>query len=284
MAAELAAQIRAEQVNLEEVLDNHASAKMRFFISSPDQRKEGSFKLYFPEGMCPPLVTDDLNSSNSSELFLEISVAVDSNRASYVAPALQFNQYLEWLAVDIEWDEKKWLTEEDTPRPSNVLRRVSAEVYAHATLLSIKAGLDRFVRILSFYYPGIAGHTTWGRYGENGKPSGFMAVVARSKDQDSLLAEMDSSYRRWINLAVAPRDALTHYQDSTSCWHYLPEEQALVQTHAITDGKGNEYGFGIGTLGDYVREFYQLVDTSLLVLATRLPRRLQPSSRTCKVS
>ncbi|WRH66611.1 MAG: hypothetical protein RSE13_24155 [Planktothrix sp. GU0601_MAG3] len=106
-----------------------------------------------------------------------------------------------------------------------------------------------------------------------------MAIVLRGKDNDSLLAEIDAAYQQWIRLAVAPRDALMHYQDSKSCWHFLPEESAEIQTHWISDGKGNEYGFGIATIGEYVREFYQLADRTLLLLSTRLPCQLERRSK-----
>lgn len=269
---DIANYVRHLKIDLETLLSKHATAKMRFFTSAPDADFPESFKPWFPEGKAPPVLPLGADSSAWKARYEDISVAVDCIRSSYLAPALQLNNYLEWTATDIEWDEIKYDLEERDLRPSGMLRRVSSEAYAAATLLAIKSGLDRLVRILSFYYPGIAAHTTWGRY-EDGQPgSGFMAVVKKNMSTDRLLTTLDAAYIRWIKLAVAPRDALMHYEDATTTWHLMPEENALVPIHFVGDVKNQLHKYGVGVLSTYVNEWYKLIDETLLSLAVQLPK------------
>jgi hypothetical protein len=235
---------------------------------------------YFPKNVSPPSLPSDADPKAWTNLYEDLSTAVDSIAASYLAPALQLNNYLESSATDVEAEELRHVNP-DIELPSNVLRRVSTNAYAASVLLAVKSALDRLVRILAFYYPGIAGHTTWGRYDKKGNPSGFMAVVARGRESDALLAAAHEAYERWIRKAVAARDSLIHYRDAESHWYFLPEDRALVQTHAVEDTDGQSHGYGITSLCEFVGEWYQLADETLLRLAAKLPKppRISTSAR-----
>lgn len=263
---------------MEAVLDSHARAKMRFFVCAPNHAFPGSSAQWFPPGNLPPQLPLDTDNQAWTELYENIATEVDGIQASYLAPALHFNNYLESLAIDIEMEETKHDLAEDAPRPCNTLRRLSVDAYATSVLLAIKSGLDRLVRILSFYYPGIARHTTWGRFDKKGKPSGFMTVVERGMLNEQFLANLNAAHLRWIQQAVGPRDALIHYQDAISIWCFLPKSGALIQSHEVADADGQVHSYGINVLTSYVDEWYQLADSVLLTLATRLPK-VRPTSR-----
>jgi hypothetical protein len=271
-SVELAKHIRGRRWDLEKLLDAHGQAKMRFFVSAPAHAIEGS-ESWFPAGVSPPTLPEDADDAFWTNLYENISTAVDSIRSSYLAPGLQLNNYLESTATDLEWEETKYDLAVDAPRPSNMLRRVRPDVYAASVLLAIKSGLDRLVRIFSFYFKGIAPHTTWGRYRADGVPSGFMTVVAEGKLGDGFLHYLHDAYGAWIQAAVAPRDALIHYRDAESRWHFLAEERALTQTHVVTDADGTDSAYGLATLCDYVENWYRLADFALLTLASRLPNQ-----------
>jgi hypothetical protein len=179
---------------------------------------------------------------------------------------------LEWHALDVEWDVVKHTLPFDADRPSMGLRTVSIEVYWGAVMLAIKGALDRIVRVLYFYYPGIASHTTWGRYDVKGKASGFMSVVQRGKAGDALLAYFEQAYVDWIADSVAPRDALTHYKDPYSMWHLHADGHALVSSQHI-EGNNNElHSSDIATLCRRVQRWYDLADRTFEALAAMPPR------------
>ena len=274
-AREIADQIKARKRDLEKLLNSIEHAKMRFFVSQPDEYSAKLRSSLFCDFKPPVISCNDMTSDHVSTVFTDISTDVDGMKASYLAPGLHLNQYLEALASDVEWDEVKYDIEERESRPSNVLRRVSVEVHAHAVLVSLKSALDRLVRVFA-HYVGVSPHTTWGRYDEKGNPKSFMAEVARRKNDDELFRYLDDAYHKWISAAVAPRDVLIHYRDSVSTYTFLPDDGALVQTHIITKESDSSYGLNLDNLVLYVTEWYKLTDFVLLELAGRLPRRLMP--------
>jgi hypothetical protein len=271
-AIDVATSLRGLKFDEERLIDVHVRARMRFFLCSDAERNEGIMPLYFPAGAVPPELPGGAERAAWVTLLQDISVDVDGIIASYLAPALHCNNYLEWLAQDIEWEEKKYDSAPDTPHPSNILRRASAAAYGASTLVALKSALDRLILVLHYFYSGIARHTTWGHCNEKGKWSGFMALVERSKQQDALLASISEAYTRWIRGAVGPRDALIHYRDADSVWHYISDHQALMQTSVIVGPDGREHNFGADTLTFYVSEWYRLFESILLGLALRLPR------------
>lgn len=260
-----AAEIRSHKRNVDEDISRISESKMRFFLQS---------QKYSFDGKCTAGKEPSASNVSSSELdiFESISVAVDTIRPSYAAPAMHLNSYLECQAVDIEWDVTKHMLPIDAERMSMGLRSVSIEVYWSAVMLAIKGALDRLVRALHFFYPGIAAHTTWGRYDAKGKASGFMAVVQRGKDSDELLAYFDKAYTDWIAAAVAPRDALTHYQDPYSSWHLHPDGHSLASTQHIEDSSNHLHTLKTETLMDLVQRWYDLADHTFAGLASRQPR------------
>jgi len=270
-AVELANAIRDRSLDIEKLLDAHGQAKMRFFMSAPGRATEGA-ERWFPAGVCPPPLPGDANDASWTNLYEDICTAVDSICSSYMAPGLQLNNYLESAATDLEWDDTKYDLAPEAPRPSNILRRVRTDVYAASVLLAVKSGLDRLVRICSFYFKGVAPHSTWGRYNPRGKPSGLMTVVAQGKHGDAFLNNLHDEYLSWIQAAVAPRDILIHYRDAESRWHYLPETFALIHTHVVTDIDGEDFAYGFETLCGYVENWYRVADLVLLTLASRLPK------------
>jgi hypothetical protein len=271
-AIDLAAALRGLKFDEERLIDVHAKARMRFFLCSETERNDGLLRMYFPAGAVPPALPQGDDCAAWVALLQDISTDVDGILASYLAPALHCNNYLEWLAQDIEWEEKKYDLSPDTPHPSNILRRASAAAYGASTLVALKSALDRLMLVLHYFYAGIARHTTWGHCSENGKWSGFMALVESSKQRDALLASVSEAYNRWIKGAVGPRDALIHYRDADSVWHFISDHQALMQTSIVVGPDAREHRFGAGTLTFYVREWYEFFEATLLGLALRLPR------------
>jgi hypothetical protein len=168
-AIDLAAALRGLKFDEERLIDVHTKAHMRFFVSSETERNEGLLRTYFPAAAAPPAFPADVDRAAWASLMRDISTAVDGILASYLAPALHCNSYLEWLAQDIEWEENKYDLPPDTPHPSNILRRASAAAYGASTLVALKSALDRLLLILHYFYAGIAPHTTWGHCNEKGK-------------------------------------------------------------------------------------------------------------------
>ena len=178
---ELAKDVRGLKLDPEMLLDIIETARMRFYL------------LYD-------------QSFSFEEAYIDISCEIESIVSSLLAPCLQLNNYLDCSAADIEWDEIKFNVEDISGYPSGKLRRVSTDVYGTSVLISIKSALDRLVRILSYYYPGISSHTTWGRYKDSQRKEGFMGVVRNRTDEDELLNYFHTEYHDWIKDAVAPRD------------------------------------------------------------------------------
>ena len=271
-AIDLAVALRDSKFDEEHLIGVHAKARMRFFLHSDRERNEGLLGMYFPGGATPPPLPDGPDRAAWIDLLQDIYTTVDGILASYLAPALHCNNYLEWLAQDIEWEEKKYDLAPDTLHPSNILRRASAAAYGASTLVALKSALDRLVQVFHYFYSGIAPHTTWGRCDKNGKWSGFMSRVESLKQHDPLSASISEAYNRWIKAAVGPRDELIHYRDADSVWHFISDHQALMQTSIIVGSDGREHRFDADTLTFYVGEWYGLFEATTLDLALRLPR------------
>jgi hypothetical protein len=288
VATQIAKDIRSHKMDLEGILDAVNLAKMRFFMSAPS-RREHARDDWFPSALAPPELSCDIDEAKWDDLYVDISCAVDLMASSYLAPALHFNSYLEALALDVEWDEIKYDLAQDASRPSNMLRRLTTDVQAASVLLAVKSALDKLMPIMWFYYPGIQKHLTWGRYGNNGKPKGFMAIVEKYRHTDLLLSDIHAAYFDWIRDAVGPRDVLIHYSNAQSHWKFvsnMTEEHdpidgttkqiisgALVQSHAVEESGGKLHSYGPHSLLSYVTNCYQLMDHILLSLAIRLPRK-----------
>ncbi|MBA4381405.1 MAG: hypothetical protein C0406_02465 [Sideroxydans sp.] len=260
-----ATEVRSLKRDVDADLSRIIQAKMQIFKQSP---KYSFGALRFSEGDIPePGFPQD-----EYDIFESISFEVEAIRPSLSAPGIHLNNYLESYAFDVEWDEIKHTHPFDASPPSMGLRSVSIEVHWSAVMLAIKGALDRLVRVLYFYYPGIAQHTTWGRYEANGKASGFMARVQRDKTSDVLLAYFDQAYTEWIAEAVAPRDALTHYKDPYNTWHIQLDGHALISRQHIEDSSKQLHSSDIELLCSRVQRLYDLADRTFIALAAMQPR------------
>lgn len=274
MRLEVAERIRELKLDPEVQLDRIGRAKMMFFVLAPGAESESLLPLYFKGDREPPTISTTIDNEIVTEVYEDISTDIDSITSSYLAPCLQLNNYLESSAMDVELDEIKFNIDTRQYYPSSKLRRVSTDVYGASVLISIKSGLDRLVSILSYFYPGISDHTTWGRYKENKKKEGFMGIVRVGACEDKLLEYFDSAYNDWIKDAVAPRDALIHYRDAEPLWGFDSQTGSLVQSHVVEKGNGEGQHYGIYTLSRFVSEWYKLFDHTLLELSTMCPLKL----------
>lgn len=98
-------------------------------------------------------------------------------------------------------------------------RTLKYQIEIQALLISIKSALDRLVSLFSYYYKGIMPHTTFGRV-EHSKSKGFMDIVTKGKDNDNLLEFINDNYEEWINIVVAPRDMIIHYNDLSLTYQF----------------------------------------------------------------
>jgi hypothetical protein len=269
------------KIDIESRIDAILTAKMCFFVRSPLSNATVSFmEGHFPDlAMLMPLPQELLGKPWPWELiddpFLDVSAMVEAARASYLAPGIHFNHYLDWLLFDIECEQGLHPVDVNEARPSNIVRRTHFEVFAHSVLIALKSGLDRLASLVGHYVAGVASHMTWGRI-EEGKPSGFMSVVERGRNSDELLEFLHHEYVAWISDMVAPRDEIIHYADLQSSWQFLgwpvneediPEIRVVHESSRSSDAPGVD----LSTLHRYSVSFYALVDHVLLTLATRLP-------------
>lgn len=294
------------RISIEDAIDAFEAAKMRFFIRSPinNATSEEVSRYFPPEAVLVPLPTllpgsgssPDESSRMAAEAcsgevaspfgvlsctdsFISASACVDAMRTSYLAPAIQFNYYLDWLLFDHECERGLHLVDYCENRPSNIARRAHFEAFAHSVLIALKSALDRLVSVVGQYVGGISGHMTWGRI-KKGKAQNFMSIVDRGRNQDNLLAFLYSEYADWIEAAVVPRDSIIHYADLRTTWMFssssISDEEGATLNVAHADAR-DEGGASVDlkTLHYYVTSFYALADHLLLTLATRLPLAAQ---------
>lgn len=293
------------RIDVEDVITAIDGAKMRFFVrarcnTSADRR----IAVYFPPaavlepvpdepiGSPQPATSESGAASDGSSMedaaerpsrnwddpFVDASVSVDAIRISYLAPAIHFNYYLDWLLFDFECERGLHPVHLNENRPSNISRRAHFEAFAHAVLIALKSGLDRLVAVAAQFVPGISGHMTWGRI-KDGKASNFMSVVVRGKDRDDLLAFLHNEYTSWIEKAVVPRDDIIHYADLQTTWRFRgwsDEHDGYMEfaTHCSVRGE-TPTGVDLAALHHYVTSYYALAERVLLTLATRLPLAMQ---------
>ena len=273
----IAEEVRKLKLNPEILLDKISDIKQNFFLLSEINKNNefnSQYSSFLRNGYEAPIVSTKICDTIIKEVFQDISCDVDSITSSLLSPCLHLNNYLECSASDIEWDEIKYTIEDKDEYPSSKLRRISTDIYGVSILISIKSALDRLVRILSYYYPGISSHTTWGRYKENQKKEGFMGVVRKRQNTDKLLNYFDTQYNDWIKYAVAPRDSLIHYRDSVPSWYFDSKSGALIQSHVTKNSEGKSQGYGIYTLEEYVTKWFKFMEHTLYSLSTKCPIKL----------
>lgn len=291
------------RIDVEDKITAIDKAKMRFFVRSPgNDLGQDLIGVYFPPTAVLEPIPDELkrsgcpqDSSIASDWpsdddleqalgkwdspFVNASVSVDAIRISYLAPAIHFNNYLDWLLFDSECERGLHPIHLNEDRPSNIARRAHFEAFAHAVLIALKSGLDRLVTVAAQFVPGISGHMTWGRI-KDGKASNFMSVVVRGKDHDELLAFLLNEYTSWIERAVVPRDDIIHYADLQTTWclrKWSDEDDGYMEFDATHSSVRSEIPtrVDLAALHHYVSSYYALAERVLLTLATRLPLAMQ---------
>ena len=152
------------------------------------------------------------NEEEQKNLKSSLSFYLANSFASYLAPAINFNLYLD-LVIQCNLDMKNGKMKSSIAQPQYT-------VHVQNIIISIKCMLDRLVPILSFYYPGLQLTSTFGRVGEGVKTKGVMSEAMKRKEEDKLLGFIYSEYERWIKSIVEPRDMIIHYNDMQIKYHY----------------------------------------------------------------
>jgi hypothetical protein len=222
-------QLLKGKYNLDVVLSTIANFRQRFFEKGMTEEERAKFpqiefKLKSQEE--PVKIPIDQN------VYVDLITLIDVMSPSLTAPFYHYNNYIERYCEDMCWDDIKWTLDQDTIRPSGKLRRTSYQIEIQASLLALKAGLDRLVGFFSYFYKGISPHTTFGRYKEDkDKYEGFMFTVNSSRENDQLMDFIHEQYFAWIKIAVAPRDLITHYNDLGLYYEYDVEIERDVPYH-----------------------------------------------------
>ena len=164
---------------------------------------------------------------NSEKLKSSLSFFLMNSYASYLAPAINFNLYIELL---IQNNINRMNGVEDSLIESSLYT-----VHVQNIFISIKCMLDRLVPILSYYYKGFSFTSTFGRIVEGKKTKGLMSVVEQGKDEDELLNFIYHEYKAWVKNIVKPRDYIIHYNDMTLENHYTFDKREFPKHY---DGRG----------------------------------------------
>jgi hypothetical protein len=222
-------EVYSTKYDLDELLSEFIELSMKFYEkgTSKDEQKKFQIKeiTIHQNG---EYVKIPVNLNVYDDLITLINIMYPS----LVAPFHHYNNYIDYYIKDFLWDDIKYSLAQDEQRDSNKLRRTKYQIEIQALLMSFKAGLDRFVGLFSYYYKGIASHTTFGRYKDDkGKFEGFMFTVAANKDTDKLMEFIYKNYFDWIKIAVAPRDTITHYNDLGQYYEFNSEIQGDIPVH-----------------------------------------------------
>jgi hypothetical protein len=194
----------AMKFDLETVLEIHGQLFVQLSIntfSKPGDTQEE------PQGLSGRSIAATQDSAN-----LDIITILKLLEPSFIAPAWQYNLYLDGFARELVWDEIKYSLPPEG-RPSNIMRRLAYQVPAQSLLVAIKSGLDRLVILLSYYYRGFSPKTTFGRIVLDGKSRGLMAYALKNAGEDPLCKLLVDNYHEWIKAVVEPRDLIIHYND-----------------------------------------------------------------------
>lgn len=224
-----AADITASKYNLDTLLTEFSGISMSYYNKGITEEEQ----VKFPKKEFSVSTNEqEVNIPIDDNVYLDLITLIDSMYPSLIAPFHHYNNYIDYYCKDFLWDDIKYSLDEDDARDSNTLRRIKYQIEIQALLMSVKAGLDRFVSFFSYYFKGISPHTTFGRYKEEkGKYEGFMFTVNANKETDSLMAFIHAEYFDWIKIAVAPRDTITHYNDLGIYYEFNSEIQGNIPVH-----------------------------------------------------
>jgi len=204
----------------------------------------------------------EVESLKNDDPYHDIMALIEQMLPSYLAPAYHYNYYIDALITDIFWDDIKYNIPENE-HLSNKLRVASYQINMQALFLSIKMALDRLVLLFSYYYKGFSTSTTFGRYNEKGKPTGFMSKVNELKDKDSIMEYIEEQYQEWIKIAVSPRDTISHYNDLAQGYIFDSKTMSEIPIHInerLFLNIDNNYSFNVFNLKTIVEYWYAFFD------------------------
>lgn len=260
--------IRTFKRNLQGVQDHYAQATgLLLSGAAPPERNAADV----PSTGTDTSTADEVPSAAIlQQRTLEVQLA--QLRPAYLLPAELLNAYLDWAAVDQQWDPPEGAR--SSARPPDLLRRATADAYIAALILSLKAGLNLLVPILACYVKGVPSPACWGEYREHGRSIGFMAVVEHGVDQDPLLYRIDQAYRSWIVVALAPEGGHMGDDDGILSWEYTDRERLLIKGRWATPDGCEAHRYAAGLLAGLLNEWYRLINDIIMTLAVR--QRLPP--------
>ncbi|MCT8975008.1 hypothetical protein N4T77_00195 [Clostridium sp. CX1] len=223
------------------------------------QKEIDSFEEYL-------FVKEDHQTSLKSNLHGYISYS----KATYLAPAYNYNKYIEHLIeYNINIMNKKYSKNLECYE-----QLFTIEI--QNIFISIKCLLDRLVTILSFYYKGISITSTFGRISENNKANGLMSEVLKRKENDELMGFIYSEYNSWIKEIVEPRDIIMHYNDMYCNVHYTADGREFFMHSNIRifdENRNDSWDLPSPDEGHYykslmksVQNVYEFFDTTFEVL------------------
>ena len=215
---------------------------------------------------------EQLQSLTTLNLKSTLSAYLSYSRTSYLAPAYNYNCYINLLIEDNlnRVNNKSSLEYTDT----------YYTIITQNILISIKSLLDRMVPIFSFYYSGFSLNTTFGHLDLNtNRGSGFMKHVQSitRKTTDPLMSFIYEEYCSWINRIVEPRDTIIHYNDLCSEYRVTHDNRQFPMHHHTKifgdshDERTFDYddGFYYKSLMKNIQDTYYFFDTILNNLTSR---------------
>ena len=196
----------------------------------------------------------------------ELTLFLNNIRPAFIGPAYSLNKYIDAYVEDIFWDDIKHEVDAEK-RTSASLRAISITIEMQNCLLLIKSGLDRLVRLFSFYDRGIAATSTFGRIKENGRAKGFMSQVVSKKDTNPMYSFIYDEYIQWIQECVRPRDAIVHYSDFATSYGY---DSGTITEHPVgINDRENGLAVDFSSLVEYVNRYYRFFDRIISMFAVQ---------------
>lgn len=259
-----AEKVTSTKYDLDNLLSEFMKISMTFYEKGTSPEEHAKFPI---KDLVTRVDEKEVSVPVILNVYDDLITLINAMYPSLVAPFHHYNNYIDYYIKDFLWDDIKYSISEDDPRDSNVLRRTKYQIEIQALLMSIKAGLDRFVSFFSYYYKGISPHTTFGRFKEEKqKFEGFMHTVASNKDTDTLMDFIHTNYFDWIKIAVAPRDTITHYNDLGLYYEFNSEIQGDIPVHyneRLIKEKGKEnlpiYVYSHDTIKEFTESWFKFI-------------------------
>lgn len=196
----------------------------------------------------------------------KLTLFLNNIRPAFIGPAYSLNKYIDAYVEDIFWDDIKYEMDPEK-RASSSLRAISITIEMQNCLLLIKSGLDRLVRLFSFYDKGIASASTFGRIKENGSAKGFMSHVVSKKDTNPMYSFIYDEYAQWIQECVRPRDAIVHYSDFAMSYGF--DSDTITEHPVGINAREDSLAVGFSSLVEYVNRYYNFFDKIISIFAAQ---------------